>query len=220
MKFSPTFSFKNLFFIFRLNLIFTIVFFFTVKGLHSHTCKTFSQYDEYDFSDAIFLAEIINDDKSIFSVKIIEVFKGNISKNDTLPVIFFDNFNKKNDLINFKKEIWLIYSSLTIGDSLKVNDCGWSRSFNRPLKIPPPPRSDGSPIDYSLINHYETRALSALHFDILHLRSLKEKKQILKIEKQHAQLKRKLSFHLYFSIGICVLLVLILIKLLKTNKSD
>lgn len=168
------------------NFIAAFILIYVSNNSSACDCKTITKSEEQNLSSLIFLGDIIKKDDDNFTIKPIEIFKGEVSiLNSTLIAPLGEC------LINPEiGETWLVYATLN-GKGIIVSSCGYSRSFNRPISqmgsdIPPPIGYDIKKIEEILIeNIYINKALNELHLDIQNLRSQRQQKEILSFEEKN-----------------------------------
>lgn len=152
----------------------TILFFLLLAKIYSsyaETCKRGSKIEEFQSSDLIVLCEVIDIRNEEFKVKIFEIFKGN-PKNKVITI-----FASEITALKISTgQHWLFYLKKEKSSKWTVNNCGWSRSFNNPLRVnpPPPPTMDMSSSQMELmIANYRTIATLELTNDLQFLRNEK-----------------------------------------------
>jgi len=85
---------------------------------------------ESEFSDVVFLGEVISVDNSTYKFKILEVFKGL----ENTKVLEGELFTSCSFTPQIGKGPWLVYANLVNG-KLDISQCGVSRSYSEPYLI-------------------------------------------------------------------------------------
>lgn len=85
---------------------------------------------EYENSEFVFIGEVfqINVVEKSFKVKIVELFKGREKEKAIIKGIYNEQCGPIIDEIGE----WLLYANLTLDNTLKINECGLSRSLKNP----------------------------------------------------------------------------------------
>ena len=170
--------------------LYTLFLIFSINLSYSSTCKIFPEIDEYNRSEIVVLAYIREKGDKIFTIDILEVFKGEQIKLGTkLYGLLGDDFINPN-----VGDTWLLYGTYS-DNGIKISTCGYSRSFERPFtfqrkNIPPPintiSSSSVSKQTYNLIKvMYFSRVLEQLSLDIEILRNRKRSIDINKVYKKN-----------------------------------
>lgn len=132
-------------------------------------CKTISKESEYMNSDFVLIGQILEVTASTFTVKPIELFKGDTLNNIVVSIDVCSIFPKEN-------ENWLIYTNKLDNGFFSISQCGWSRSLNLHVfeKVPPPPVNDKK-IDEIRTTFYFNERIAYLEtqLDILSLRQIR-----------------------------------------------
>lgn len=161
-------------------LILTLLVFY--KGF-ACTCKskTFTEWQKFERENAelIFVGEVVHIHKSYntFKIKVIEPLKGNI---DNGQILTGKNWLYCHPFVSEKGK-WIVYGRLE-GEVLKLNMCGISRPFDKPITItgahtPPHPNSNPKN-EKKTVKKYITKALKDLDLELKALRAMRKKKPI------------------------------------------
>lgn len=139
-----------------------------------------AQSKEYNSSEVVFIGNIISvsEDLKYYNLTIVEVFKGNLTENDTIKGI---NYLSCEPIIS-QNGNWLLYGRFNSG-LLNVNTCGLSRDINAPMRnryftiIPLPPENYSDTIKIDSRNNFikneeqnNEKAMDQLKLEISKLR--------------------------------------------------
>ena len=168
---------------------------------YSCDCKQFSSNEEFNFSKYVFIGKIITVNNEMFSVKVLENFKGSLVK-----IISF----KRNDCSISPQvgENWLIYTSVN-GDY--VSFCGWSRNLKNPeqsIQYMGPVLFTVEAFKNEVANLKKDKAALELKLDLIKLRE----------KKDFTSQSQNSSYKVNFEVILICILILVSIYLFIKNR--
>jgi hypothetical protein len=182
--------------------LFLITLFLKTGILLANDCKKISKEDVYNYADVIFLGHVFEVGDSIYHIKVIEWYKGNLA--DTLVGVITQNV-----VVPKVGSIWLIFGQKLSDTKFLADVCSGSKSLSLPhgthdITLPdiPPPDILKNPSQLFLVKQLiSDKALNEFYFDVASLRARKTQQEnklmsdrFSHLEKSYASLSREMSF--------------------------
>jgi hypothetical protein len=182
--------------------LFLITLFLKTGILLANDCKKISKEDVYNYADVIFLGHVFEVGDSIYHIKVIEWYKGNLA--DTLVGVITQNV-----AVPKVGSIWLIFGQKLSDTKFLADVCSGSKSLSLPhgthdITLPdiPPPDILKNPSQLFLVKQLiSDKALNEFYFDVASLRARKAQQEnklmsdrFSHLEKSYASLSREMSF--------------------------
>jgi len=200
------------------NKVFFIVIFLLAlnNSIYSYDCKKMN-IDEaralnYENNDVIFIGKVIKTDKTLFTFKVIEVFKG---KSDTIyQVQINSNLN-----INLGDKCLIYAHYQNESKNLIINECSISRSFCNPVifniyDIPHPPLNFEEDED-KFNNSMKLLQLQSKIDLVEEVSWLRGKRIMALVQNNEKILNRLTNYFIYVSLLFLILIIFLLFKRVK-----
>lgn len=186
-------------------------------------CKKISKEETYNFSDIVFLGHVFEVGDSTYRIKVIELFKGKQTLNDTLVGII-----SRDVITPGVGSIWLIYAQGLDDNRFIADVCSGSKSMNWPhgtndITFPTPPPSEvyKNPSQLFLLKQIIIdKALNEFYYDVASLRARKAQEENKLIKEERNRLTQQygiLAKELAFMKWLLVVLIVISIGLMIIN---